>query len=93
MPLHEPIVPNPRLQRVRELGGKSGELLVSSAPEAVQAVSADVAGAMLAAVNAALAAFGGEPRCGWGLAFGAAVGRLATLCCLAGLRPPTPRPP
>lgn len=46
-------------QRVRELGGKSSDLLVASAAEAVQAVSADEAAAMLAGVEGALAAWGG----------------------------------
>ena len=48
-----------RLQRCRELGGGGRELLTASAPEAVRHVSADLAAAMLEAVNAALAQFGG----------------------------------
>ncbi len=46
-------------QRCRELGGSGRELLTASAPEAVRHVSADLAAAMLEAVNAALAQFGG----------------------------------
>lgn len=49
----------PALQRCRELGGSGRELLTASAPEAVRHVSADQAGAMLEAVNSALAQFGG----------------------------------
>ena len=48
------------LQRCRELSSKSAELLVAGASQAVQHVDADVAGGMLGAVNAALAAFSGE---------------------------------
>ncbi|KAI7844631.1 hypothetical protein COHA_001721 [Chlorella ohadii] len=44
--------------RCRELGGSGRELLTASAPEAVRHVSADLAAAMLEAVNAALAQFG-----------------------------------
>ena len=48
------------LQRCRELSSKSAELLVAGASHAVQHVDADVAGGMLGAVNAALAAFSGR---------------------------------
>lgn len=48
------------MQRCRELSGNSNELLVSSASEAVRHVSADMAGAMLAGVNAAIAQFSGD---------------------------------
>ncbi|KAL4459017.1 hypothetical protein ABPG75_013882 [Micractinium tetrahymenae] len=48
------------MQRCHELGGKSNELLVSSASEAVRHVSADVAAAMLQGVEAAVALLSGE---------------------------------
>ncbi|PRW59500.1 CDK5RAP3 isoform A [Chlorella sorokiniana] len=48
------------MQCCRELGGNGSKLLATSAPEAVRHVSADLAAAMLEAVNAALSQFGGE---------------------------------
>jgi hypothetical protein len=47
-------------QRQRELGGRGGELLLAGAAPTEALVGADAAGAMLAAVEAALTQLGGE---------------------------------